>query len=540
MIRQLKKAIIVLLALTMSLVIPGHCFAAEESPEKLIEDVFADRMEKAEAKDLQELVWYFADRAGTGEEWFVLSLRQQYPGQLDFSEYREAYEKYAPTISEKSASTRLKAALILQALGSKSSFIDKAAEESISAGGVMTWIYGLHVISNGAKSSSYTADSVIDEILALQLPDGGWAVMGDNGDVDVTAMALQALAPYCSREKVKAAADRGVGLLAARQKDSGYFASFGDENAESTAQVLVALSCLGIDCREDLRFIKGGKTIPDILESFKTAPGQYAHTVGSGANDSATVQTLYSLVSFDMMLKGKGSLYVFGDYSEPHVERPEKRPSGEGDPDPGKPDEPGTDPEEQSVQAKSIRPLLYGITAAAAVIACVVLVILKKRSWKSYAFVLIVAAVAAAGITFINIEKPSDYYGGGDSITDPVKTEIYISAATVAGKASHIPADGIILGKTEITVNKGQTALDQLISAVRKNSIQIENRGGYIAGIGNIYELDHGDLSGWMFRVNGEFSSVNASEYVLSEGDFVEWLYTTDLGKDIGNEYNGK
>ena len=43
-----------------------------------------------------------------------------------------------------------------------------------------------------------------------------------------------------------------------------------------------------------------------------------------------------------------------------------------------------------------------------------------------------------------------------------------------------------------------------------------------------------------MFRVNGEFSSVNADEYVLSEGDFVEWLYTTDLGKDIGNEYTGK
>ncbi len=523
----------------MSLVFPGHCFAADESPETLIEDIFAACMESAGAKDLQELVWYYADHAGSNEEWFILSLRQQYPGELDFSEYRAAYEKYAPTISEKSASTRLKAALILQALGSKSSYIDKAAEEATGAGGIMTWIYGLHVLSNGAKSSSHTAESVIDEILALQLPDGGWAVMGDNGDVDVTAMALQTLAPYYSQEKVKAAADKGVELLSLRQKDSGYFASFGDENAESTAQVLVALSSLSIDCRGDARFIKGGKTILDILDSFKTAPGQYAHTVGTAANSSATVQTLYSLVSFDMMLKGKGSLYVFGSFSEPHAERPVKQPSG-GQTDPADPDDPGTDPVNQGGQARSLKPWLYGITAAAAVIACIILLLLKKRSWKSYAFVLIVAAVAAAGIRFINIERPSDYYGSGGAITDPIKTEIYISAATVAGKAAHIPADGIVLARTEIVVSKGQTALDQLISAVRKNSIQIENRGGYIAGIANIYELDYGDLSGWMYRVNGEFASVNADEYVLSEGDFVEWLYTTDLGKDIGNEYNGK
>ena len=165
---------------------------------------------------------------------------------------------------------------------------------------------------------------------------------------------------------------------------------------------------------------------------------------------------------------------------------------------------------------------------------------MKKRSYKSYLFVLILAVIAAAGITFINIESPSDYYNGGDEITDPMRTEIYISAATVAGEAPHIPKDGIILKKTEIIINKGQTALDQLISAAKSNSILIQINGGYVAGIANIFELDHGDLSGWMYRVNGEFASVNSNEYILKEGDFVEWLYTKDIGKDIGNEYNGK
>lgn len=534
----------IILALAMSLSFAGHVFAAlgtvrqDNDVSGRIDEIFEGYLQKTGAKDLQELVWYYADNCGKGEEWIIISLRQQHPGELDFSEYRQAYEKYAPTIGEKSHTARLKAALTLQALGSSSAFIDKAAAEATGQAGIMSWIYGLHVINNGAKADPHTAQSVIDELLSLQFEDGGWAVMGDNGDVDVTAMTIQALAPHCGQEKVKAAVDKAVELLSQKQKENGYFASFGDENAESTAQVLVALSSLELECAYDARFIKGGLNILDILDSFKVAPGGYAHTVGTARNESATVQTLYSLISYDMMHKGKGLLYVFGEFTEPHVERPEK-PSdgGEKDPDGGKED--GKDPDKQG-GSKNIKPLLYGITAAAAVVACIILLLLKKRSYKSYLFVLILAAVAAAGITFINIADPSDYYGGEDVIADPVKTEIYISAATVAGKAQHIPADGIVLQRTEIVINKGQNALDQLIAAVRKNSIQIENRGGYIAGIANIYEMDHGDLSGWMFRVNGEFSSVNANEYVLSEGDFVEWLYTTDLGRDIGNEYNGK
>ena len=536
--KLLKKSVILLLALVMAFSSAGHVFAAQEEADiaGLIKDILDQSMEKAGAKSLQELVWWYADNAGKGEEWYVVSLRQQYPGELDFSEYRKAYEAYAAAIGEKSYSTRLKAAMTLQAIGSNSSFIDQALEDSTGKGGVMTWIYGLHVANNGAKSSSFTTEKIIAELLALQLEDGGWAVMGDNGDVDVTAMSVQALAPHCSDEKVKSAVDRAVDLLSKRQKDNGYFTSFGDDNAESTAQVLTSLSVLGIDCREDARFIKDGKNILDILASFGAGKGVYSHTVGAAANESATIQTFYALVSFDMMLTGKGSLYVFGEFTEPHVERPEKEPSGDGkDPSGDK-----TDPSEDGKKtSRSIKPLLYGITAAAAVIACIALAIMKKRSYKSYLFVLIVAAVAAAGITFINIETPSDYYGGGDDLKDPIKTEIYISAATVAGEAPHIPAEGIILQRTEVTIDRGQNALDQLVAAAKKYTIQIELKGGYVAGIANIYELDHGDLSGWMFRVNGEFSSVNANELTLNEGDFVEWLYTKNIGKDIGNEYTG-
>ena len=536
MIKALRKTVAILLAITMSLVFPGHCFAADKSSDKDIEDIFAARMEQAGVKTAQELVWVLSDHPDSGDEWYILSLRQYYAGQLDFSEYRKAYEEYVSKDTIKNTSTRLKAALILQALGSDSAFIDKAMDDSTGEGGIMSWIYGLHVLTNGVKSSRHTADSVIAELLKLQLPDGGWAVMGDNGDVDVTAMTVQALAPYTDREEVKSAVDRAVDLLSLRQKDTGYFASFGDDNPESTAQVLVALSAVGIDCTQDERFIKNGKTILDILDSFKVSAGKYAHNLGGDANTSATVQTLYSLISYKMYLEGRGSLLVFGEYSGPSVPRPD-RPV---DPDPGKQD--GKDPNGgETVPAKSIRPYLYGAIAAAAVIACAALALLKKRSYKSYLFAVLIAAIAAVCVTFVNIEKPSDYYGKPDDIKDPVKTGIIIDAHTVAGEKSYIPQDGIILARTEITINKGQTAYDQLVSAVKANSIHIEITGGsYVAGIANIYELDFGDLSGWMYRVNGEFASVNCNEYVLREGDLVEWLYTRDIGKDIGNEYNGK
>ena len=56
----------------------------------------------------------------------------------------------------------------------------------------------------------------------------------------------------------------------------------------------------------------------------------------------------------------------------------------------------------------------------------------------------------------------------------------------------------------------------------------------YIEGIANLYEFDVGNESGWMFRVNDWFPNYGCSRYVLKDGDTVEWVYTCDLGKDVG------
>lgn len=75
----------------------------------------------------------------------------------------------------------------------------------------------------------------------------------------------------------------------------------------------------------------------------------------------------------------------------------------------------------------------------------------------------------------------------------------------------------------------------------RKNKILIDSKGTsssvYIAGINNIYELEFGDLSGWVYHVNGITPSVGCGEYTVKDGDKIEWLYTCDLGRDLGEVY---
>jgi hypothetical protein len=63
-------------------------------------------------------------------------------------------------------------------------------------------------------------------------------------------------------------------------------------------------------------------------------------------------------------------------------------------------------------------------------------------------------------------------------------------------------------------------------------------KSNYIEGIANIYEMDAGPLSGWMYKVNGVFPSVGCGRYELKVGDVIEWIYTCDLGRDIGGDWN--
>ena len=97
--------------------------------------------------------------------------------------------------------------------------------------------------------------------------------------------------------------------------------------------------------------------------------------------------------------------------------------------------------------------------------------------------------------------------------------------------------DGVILDSVSMTLGRGDSVYSILLDASKQYRLQIENNGtedrAYIAAIEHIYEFEYGDLSGWTYRVNGEDASVGCSEYELSDGDVIEWIYTCELGKDL-------
>ena len=170
-------------------------------------------------------------------------------------------------------------------------------------------------------SKNYTSssrDQLIKAILDGRTNDGGWALDGKATDVDMTAMAIQALAPYYNKSNgtVKDAVDTALVWLSTKQSSDGGFSSWGNANAESCAQVIVALSALNIDADTDSRFVKNGHSALENLLTFEQADGSFLHTLPGSDKDNnqmSSEQGTYALVAYDRFKTGKNSLYNMTD-----------------------------------------------------------------------------------------------------------------------------------------------------------------------------------------------------------------------------------
>lgn len=115
-------------------------------------------------------------------------------------------------------------------------------------------------------------------------------------------------------------------------------------------------------------------------------------------------------------------------------------------------------------------------------------------------------------------------------------------------KTEVLPKDGIIYKTRKVTFYEGESVFDVLLREMRNKKIHMEfemtpiYNSNYIEGIHNLYEFDCGELSGWMYKVNGWFPNYGCSRYALKDGDVIEWIYTCNLGRDIGGgmEAGGK
>lgn len=194
---------------------------------------------------------------------------------------------------------------------------------------------GYDIPAAEAGTTQTTREELIAYILERERSGGGWSLTGDTADPDVTAMAIQALAPYYDTDSaVQAAVDRALEALSAMQDDRGGFSSYSEANSESCAQVVVALTALGVNPDTDSRFVKAGGSVLDALCAYSVPGGGFSHVSGGERNGMATEQGYYALCAYFRFLAGQTGLYDMSDVTLTS--------GGAGQTDPGTPEKPET------------------------------------------------------------------------------------------------------------------------------------------------------------------------------------------------------
>ena len=277
----------------------------------------------------------------TAGEWTVLSLARGNYYAKDNAYFTNYYDRIVETVNTTAASVNMSGALhknkstensrlivALSAIGKDATSVGNwDLVEAYSANGI-SWIkkQGL----NGTiwalialDSNNYTTTDTtirqqcVDEILAKQHNDGGWALQANltyASDPDVTGMALTALYPYRDQPEVAAAAEEAFACLSAMQHDNGAFASGGSECSESCAWVIVSTTMWGINPDTDSRFIKNGNSVVDaLLTHYLEDSATFQHIVGAGSNAMATDQSCYALVAYDRFVNNEKALFDYSD-----------------------------------------------------------------------------------------------------------------------------------------------------------------------------------------------------------------------------------
>lgn len=187
--------------------------------------------------------------------------------------------------------------------------------------------YEVPALPEGSEATQTTRDKLVEKVLDLEIGKdteeaGGWSLYGA-ADPDITAMTIQALAPYYSeRADVKAAVDRALSVLSNMQTETGGFKSWGSENSESCAQVVSALSSISLDADKDADFVKGINSVLDALLYYSIDEGGFAHAESSGklsVNAMASEQAAYALVAYYRYKSGENTLYDMSDAKKLYV-----------------------------------------------------------------------------------------------------------------------------------------------------------------------------------------------------------------------------
>lgn len=179
--------------------------------------------------------------------------------------------------------------------------------------------YAIPAVESGKTQTTRT--KLVNEILNRELDGGGFTVgMSTNGpETDITAMAIQALAPYRDRADVQAVINRALSVLSKKQGSDGSYTDYGTKSSESVSQVIIALTALDLNPAKDKRFIKNGNTLIDAQLKFYVSGGGFRHVLKTTAgydapiNGMATEQAYMALGAYKRFLAGDNFVYDMTD-----------------------------------------------------------------------------------------------------------------------------------------------------------------------------------------------------------------------------------
>ncbi len=274
-----------------------------------------------------------------GGEWMALGLARS--GRTVPESYYDSVVEYVKAsidssngrLSKKNSNTNSLAILTLTALGKDVTDVGgydllKGLDSMgyIRRGGINCTVFALLALDSHSYDvgGDVTRDKLVAAILDAQVTGGGWTYYGDEADPDMTAMAIQALAPYYKTDgAVKTAVDKALNVLSEMQNESGSFTTtytyagetYINTSSESCAQVVTALTALGIDPTADSRFVKNGISVMDALCGFALEGGGFKHSAEETTADLAyaTPQGYYALAAYYRFANKQNSLYDMTD-----------------------------------------------------------------------------------------------------------------------------------------------------------------------------------------------------------------------------------
>jgi len=450
-------------------------------------------------------------------------------------------------------------------------------------------------VGGTTASNPITLDERIRWILDAQLNNGGWNLYATTAagasDPDMTAMAIQALTPFYNMPEVATAISNALAELSRTQLPNGGWAAWGTDNVQSPAQVIVALTALGIDPTEDLRFVKPqGNPVTTLLRFFDPVTGGFIHD--GNVDLMATEQAVYSLVAYWRFIEEMNALYNMSDAFPPPTNVVDKialnalianaqsrvqvsyTPAtwaalqtelvvaiqvrdnanvtqNEVDAIAGR--------LSTAISALNTRADLAALNAAITAAEARTQASYTSASWTLLQNALTTArqvrnnenatqnAVNTAATSLTNAIDAlvlagggGDGPGGGTPTPRPrVSLTVYNPHARAGDPALFM--QGRTVRQMYIYLNPGETAysilhrpeVDLLIQSTGHPTIS----GRYVQAINNFGEFDGGPYSGWMYVVNRVFPARSASLTTLRDGDVLKWLYTYELGSDIMPEW---